>query len=516
MLLSRPIYLLPAAAGLWLVLAAALPETVYAAELQGQAATAPLVVTAGKSMVLDSPMNIERVSLANGDVAEAVAVNPKEVLINAKLPGETTLIVWQQGGPRLVYDLTVRPNTNKLESINQQLSRDLPGQDLSVHVEGDTVFLRGTAADLVSAERAASIAATMGKVINLLNVAVPAGEPQVLLKVKFADVDRSVSSSLGINIFSTGATRTIGSVGTEQFQPPQVTSAGKAAAVTLTDALNVFLFRPDLNLGTTIKALESRNLLQILAEPNVLAMNGKQASFVAGGEFPVPVVQGGANIGAVTIQFREFGVRLNFLPTLTPRGTIRLQVAPEVSSLDYSNAVVLQGFTVPAIATRRVQTEIELESGQSFVVAGLLDNRLTENFNKIPWIGDIPILGKLFQSRIRTKSNSELLVMVTPELVRPVPAGKTPPAVAMPQPFMSGTTQDAPRAPGMEITGPVPVKPAHETIPVEQLLQEQKQEQGPGAGAAPPQFAPPPVNPASPTMNPGSQPAVPPANGTGH
>jgi pilus assembly protein CpaC len=489
-----------------------LPPSVWTATMQAQSNTPPLVVTAGKAIVLDSPMNIERVSLANGDLAEAVAVNPREVLINAKAPGDTTLIVWQQGGPRLVYDLTVRRAPGRLENASQQIARELAGQDITLSLEGDNVFLRGTAKDLTSAERAAAIAGTVGKVINLLNVEVPPEEPQILLRVRFADVDRSASQQLGLNLFSTGATNTVGGVTTQQFQPPLITpgSGGGSAEVTLSNALNLFLFRPDLNLGATIEALESKNLLQILAEPNLLTTNGKQASFLAGGEFPVPIVQGGANIGAVTIQFREFGVRINFLPTITPRGTIRLKVAPEVSSLDYSNAVVLQGFTVPAISTRRVQTEVELESGQSFAVAGLLDNRVTETFNKIPGIGDIPILGKLFQSRMLNKNNSELLVMVTPELVRPIPSDRTPPTIPMPVPFMKESAKEPPRTPGMGATGPVPVKPPHDTIPLEQLLQMQKQEQGTAPGGTPPpvQFAPVPMAPAgNSSPNPGLTPS---------
>ena len=241
----------------------------------------------------------------------------------------------------------------------------------------------------MSAERAAAIAATLGKVVNLLHVVTPPEEPQILLKVRFADVDRSVSSQLGINLFSMGAANTIGGMSTQQYAPPLIrcrAGAGYPVTATLTNALNLFLFRPDLNLGATIEALEAKNLLQILAEPNVMAMNGKPASFISGGEFPVPVVQGGANIGAVTIQFREFGVKLNFLPTITPRGTIRLQVAPEVSSLDYSNGIVLNGFTVPALDTRKVQTEVELENGQSFAIAGLLDKNINETLDKIPGI----------------------------------------------------------------------------------------------------------------------------------
>jgi pilus assembly protein CpaC len=485
----------PAAARLFTALAA-LTGSLFVVAMQAEPAASPLVVTAGKSLVLDSPLNIQRVSLANGDLAEAVAVNPRELLINGKAPGETTLILWQQGGPRLVYDLTVRTNPTKLENVRQQISTELPGQDIGVYLQGDTVFLRGTAKDLVSAGRAETIAATLGKVVNLLNVLVPPVEQQILLKVRFADLDRSISSQIGINIFSTGAARTIGSVTTQQFSPPQVlpnsTGGNTSTTVTLNNALNIFMFRPDLNLGAVIQALQAKNLLQILAEPNVLAINGKPASFVAGGEFPVPVV------------------RINFLPTITPRGTIRLQVTPEVSSLDYNNAVVLQGFTIPALSTRRVQTEVELENGQTFAVAGLLDNRFTETLDKIPGIGDIPILGKLFQSRILSKTNSELLVMVTPELVRPIPVGQAPPSIPMPREFLMGTMKEAPRTPGIQTTGPVPVKPQQESIPLEQLLDIEKKEQGPvpGSAAPPAQMIPVPATPVP--ANPGaSQPAAP-------
>ncbi len=475
-------HLAVAAGALWAL--AGLPGELCAVELQAQ--NSPLVVTVGKSLVLDNAMNIQRISLANGELAEAVAVNPREVLINGKAPGETSLLIWQQGGPRLLFDLTVRPSTTRLEELRGQLAKELPGQDVSVYLEGENVFVHGTAKDLLSADRAASMAATLGKVVNLLHVTTPVEEPQILIKVRFIDVDRSMSSQLGFNLFSTGAARTIGGVTTQQFAPAivHIPSPGSPVTATLSNALNLFLYRPDLNLGATIEALEAKNLLQILAEPNVLAMNGKAASFIAGGEFPVPVVQGGSNIGAVTIQFREYGVKLNFLPTITPRGTIRLQVAPEVSTLDYSNGIVLNGFTVPALDKRKVETEIELENGQTFAIAGLLDNRFSETLDKIPGIGNIPVLGKLFQSRVLTKNNSELLIMVTPELVRPIPAGQARPEVPMIKPFLKDTLKDAPRNPGIEITGPVPVKPQRETIPLEELQQLQKKEQGtvPGTG----------------------------------
>lgn len=465
-----------------------------------------LTVTVGKSAVIDSPVEIRRVSVASSEVAEAVAVSPRELLINAKSPGETSLILWENGGRRVVYDIAVRQSMSQVDAVREQIRREMPDQDITVDMEGDVVFLRGTAADLVMAERAVAIATTLGKVVNLLRVAVPPVEAQVLLKVRFANVDRTASRELGVNLISTGALNTVGRISTGQFSPPQVDTDNDETSFSITDALNIFLFRRDLDLGATIRALQSRRLLEILAEPNVLAINGKPASFVSGGEFPFPTLQGGgAGLGAVTIMFREFGVRISFLPNVTPRGTIRLQVVPEVSSLDFANGLTFQGFHIPALATRRVQTEVELESGQSFAIAGLLDNRTIENLNKIPGLGDIPLLGKLFQSQSVSRTNSELLVLITPELVRPIPAGQPLPGVEFPLPFMEDAPAEAPRTPPMNVTGPVPVAPVQETVPMEQLIEKKKQEQpAPATGMGPVQFVPVPVAPPeTPQANPG-------------
>jgi pilus assembly protein CpaC len=262
--------------------------------------------------------------------------------------------------------------------------------------------------------------------------------------VKFAEVDRSALSQLGVNFFSTGAGKTIGTTTTQQFggfAPQQISdlfpvpsNSVFSSNQTINDTLNVFLFRPDIHLGSVIKALEQKNLLQILAEPNLIAVNGKEASFLAGGEFPFPVVQPGQGFVSVTIQFKEFGVRLKFTPVITPTGNIHLHVAPEVSTLDFSNALTLQGFTVPALSTRRAETEFEMQDGQSFVIAGLMDNRVTNLYNKVPGIGDIPILGYLFRSRSLQKNNSELMVLVTAKKVAPEAAPPTLPKY--PKPFL--------------------------------------------------------------------------------
>ncbi|MFL6414937.1 MAG: type II and III secretion system protein family protein [Bryobacteraceae bacterium] len=457
-----------------------------------------LFVTVGNSLIVDSATPIERVSVGFGDIAEATAVGPTEVLVNGKAPGQTSLIIWQQGNQKLFFDVTVQPSryaaTARQEQLRRQLNQELPGQKIEATVENDQIYLRGTAKDLTSVDRAVSIAASVGKAVNLLYVNVPAPEAQILLKVRFASVDRSTSEELGFNLFSLGATNTIGSTTTGQYSsipgynlsnvpatvpkvPGSPTHGFTTQSYNLSSALNLFLFRPDLNLGATIQALETKGLLQVLAEPNVLASNGKQASFLAGGQFPYPVVQGSSSGGtnAVTIQFQQFGVRLNFIPTITPRGTIRLQVAPEVSTLDYTNGVTISGFTVPGISVRNVNTEVELGEEQSFALAGLLDNRETETLSKIPWIGDIPILGKLFESKLKTKNNTELIVIVTPQLVRPIPAGQPVPTLNYPESFMTPNTDKPMATPGQNVTGPVPQQPPTPSVPVETLIRSLQQ-----------------------------------------
>lgn len=465
--------------------------------------TESLTVLVGKSLLLESKTEIERISVGYGDIAEASAIGPREVLLNGKAPGVTSLIIWQRSGGKMFFDVTVRANASgtvsKVDAVRAELGVELPGQDVELSYENDTVFLRGRVKDLVSSERAVSIASTLGKTVNLLYVDVPPPEAQILLKVRFATIDRSTSLQLGLNLASTGATNTIGAVSTQQFSGPAITSTPAAApgspptvTATLSDALNIFLFRPDLNLLTTIQALQQKSILEILAEPNLLAMNGKPASFLAGGEFPFPTFQAAANgVGSVSISFREFGVRLNFTPIITPRGTIRLLVAPEVSALDFTSGLVVQGFTVPALTVRKMNTEIELASGQSFALGGLINNQFTETISKIPFISEVPVLGKLFQSKSRTKNNTELLVIVTPELVTPIPAGQPVPEMKYPSPPSWPSTISS------DINIPAAGQSSRATIPVETLIKSLQ-----------------PVNPGAPptaaTQQPGSASASPP------
>lgn len=443
--------------------------------------TRELSIAVGKTALIDFAQPVTRAAIGLGDIAEVDAVSPNEILVNGKAAGDTSLIVWEQGGVREFFNVTVHAShfaeDDTLVGLRHQIALELPGQNVNLTSENGLVYLRGTVKDLSSSDRAVQIASSTGsKVVNLLYVDVPPAPPQILLKVRFCSVDRNLENQLGLNIYSTGAANTVGTISTGQYSPPSVTlpSSGSAATATITNPLNISIFRSDLNLGATLEALQTRGLVEVLAEPNVLAQDGKQASFLAGGEYPYPIVQGtsAGGAGAVTIMFKEYGVRLNFIPTVTPRNTIRLQVAPEVSSLDFTNAIEIAGFNVPAIDVRNVKTEVELGQGESFMIGGLLDNRETETFEKIPFLGDIPILGKFFQSIQRTKTNTELVVIVTPVVVPAIPAGQPVPALNYPVKFLPPNSN----IPMSNPTAPTPAAPQPASVPVEKLVDSMKPE----------------------------------------
>ncbi len=323
--------------------------------------------------------------------------------------------------------------------------------------------------------------------MNLLDVTVPKADPQILIKVRFASVDRNRARQLGINLFDLGLANAVGGVTTTQFSPPTITSSGSGSSgggsatgtsVTATFSIefNLLAFFPGLGVGADISALETKGVVQLLAEPNVMATNGKEASFLAGGEFPYPVVQGTTGGAAtVTIEFKEYGIRINFIPTITPRGTIHLQVAPEVSALDYTNEAIISGFEVPGITTRRVNTEVELADGESFMIGGLLDKTTNDTFQKIPFIGDIPIIGKLFQSELKTKNDSELIVILTPSIVSPFPVDAKLPQLNYPETFLPPNSNVAMHQPDAKTPENTPA-PAPASIPVETLVDSMKPE----------------------------------------
>lgn len=446
-----------------------------------QDSTNELSLGVGKTVLVDTAQPITRVSVGLGNIAVVSAVSPTELMVNGKTAGETSLIVWDSKGGRQFFNVTVHPSTllseDATQAIRREISADLPGQDIQVSIDNGHVFLRGTVNDLTSSIRAVKIATTAGKVVNLLNVKVPNSDPQILLKVRFASVDRTRERQLGLNLFDTGFGNVLGATSTGQFSPGVVTpSASGVQPGAVSNDLNVFGFLPGLNVGATLQALQTQGVLETLAEPNLLAANGKEASFLAGGQFPYPVVQGTSGGTSISIEFKSYGIRLSFIPTITPRGTIRLQVAPEVSALDYTHEVQLSGFTVPGLTDRSANTEMELADGQSFVISGLLDNEITQTFEKIPFLGDIPILGKFFQSIQTTKGNTELVVIVTPEIVAPIPAGAPTPELHYPIPFLAANSKIPMHTPDAK-TAANTLAPAPPVIPVEKLIDSMKPEQ---------------------------------------
>src|ERR1035441_794868 len=425
----------------------------------GQSVTpgaAPLRVMVGKSLLINTTERLKRVSVTDPTVADALVVTPTQVLVNGLSPGEVSLLIWDELERSRSFDLRVDVD---ITSASEEMHRLFPDEQISVTPSRSAIVLSGHVTTEDVSKHAGLLASAYSKnVVNVLTFG-PVGADEVLLEVKFAEVDRTALTQLGVNLFSTGAGNTIMGTSTGQFggdkigvindvigAPPPgsggTAPTGFTSQTTISDVLNLFFFNPQIHLGGVIKALQARNLLQILAEPNLVAVNGKEASFLAGGEFPFPVGQPGAGgVSTVTIQFREFGVRLKFTPVIQPNGNIHLHVVPEVSTLDFANAVTVSGTTIPAISTRKADTEFELQDGQSFVIAGLMDNRVTDIANKVPWLGDVPILGNFFKSKSAQKSNSELMVLCTARRVSPTT--QSPKGPVNPVPYLDQDKFDA-------------------------------------------------------------------------
>jgi pilus assembly protein CpaC len=405
----------------------------------------------GKSLLINTTETIKRISVTDPTVAFANPVTPTQILVHGRAPGEVSLIIWDELERSRSFDLRVDVDVS---ACAEEEHRVFPDEQISVTPSRAAIVLSGHVTTEDVAKRAGELAAAYSKnVVNVLTFG-PVGAQEVLLEVKFAEVDRSATTQLGVNVFSTGAGNTIGTATTGQFGGFGSEAISDTTGVTgpfqsnqtVSNVLNLFLFRPDIHLGAVLEALQSKNLLQILAEPNLIAVNGKKASFLAGGQFPFPIVQPGAGFTAVTISFKEFGVKLEFTPVIMPNGNIHLTVAPEVSTLDFADALTISGFTIPALSTRKAETEFELRDGQSFVIAGLIDNRATDIWNKVPGLGDIPILGNFFKSKSVQKSNSELMVLCTVHRVSP--NSETPPGPKNPQPFMDKDKFDGKKSSG--------------------------------------------------------------------
>ena len=365
-------------------------------------------VSKGASALLVNPTPIQRFSIGDPAVAEAVVVSPTEVLINGKTLGTTSLFLWDNSGAIKLYSVEV---TADAPGLQRYLSTVLAGETIDVIASGNVVTLSGQVRDASVANRAVEIAKGSGATI-VDNLTTPEAV-QVLLKVRFAEVNKSAIKEFRSQLATLNPHRLddrgdwIGSSNTGE-------GGGFADGV-----VDFGLFNANASIEVLIRFLTSKGLLKSLAEPNLIALPGREASFLAGGEFPYPAVQGGGGNNAVSIVFKEFGIRLKFTPTITRGGSIRLKVAPEVSALDFSNPLVFGGFTIPSLLTRRAETEVEMKNGQYLAIAGLVDNTMTDNATKIPILGDIPILGQFFRSKDARQRRTELLVLVSPKLVLP-------------------------------------------------------------------------------------------------
>jgi pilus assembly protein CpaC len=438
----------------WRAVAAAAWASVALAQSVSTVAPAhDISLVEGRGELLRFQNDITKVAVSEPKIADAVVISPRELMVNAKGPGRTTVVVWETGVEPARYEIAVTKDMADWEAFRRQILDSANGANVTVTGTGETIVLTGAVKSAEDSKRLAGLAQTRAKtVVNLLQAPPPPEPRQILLQVKFAAVDRVALTQIGFNLFSTND-KLIGAASTEQFAAPRFgqltpTAGGvnPSPAVNFSDLLNLFAFRPDLNFGATIKALQDRDLLQILAEPNLICLEGKDASFLAGGSFPFPTITttptGGATSPVISVQFRPFGVKLDFTPTVTPGGAIDLKVAPSVSSLDFTNAVVLEGFTIPALSERRADTEVVLKDGESFAIAGLIDNRVIETIEKVPGLANLPILGKLFQSRSTQKSTDELLVVITPHFVRPLSPEEKAKLPDMPATFLPTVTQE--------------------------------------------------------------------------
>jgi pilus assembly protein CpaC len=392
-----------------------------------------ITLIAGRSRVLLTAYEVTRIAVTNPAIADAVVVQPREVLIDAKAPGIISLIIWGES-TRVQYDVVVEPGQSTLQ---QQLDAVFPGQAIRVSVTDEAIVLSGRAATTEMSLRAAEIAqasSSKAKVINMIQHD-QLDTQQVMLQVRFAEVSHTAIEKLGVSFAASRSTFNARST-TGQFAggaDPGIPLNGGGGIPAFGDLLNLFFFSKSAGVGGVLKALQQSGQLQTLAEPNLIAYNGQEASFLAGGEFPIPIVNG--NTGQVSIQFKEFGVRLSFRPTITGE-TIRLKVRPEVSTLDNSSGLTLGGYTVPGLRTRRAETDVELGDGQSFAIAGLLNNDAQVNRQAVPWLSRVPIVGTLFKSKDDQTDRTELVVIITPHLVRPLEPAEVPPLPTNPNLFI--------------------------------------------------------------------------------
>jgi pilus assembly protein CpaC len=377
-------------------------------------------VVAGQSFDLNnSASEYARLYVDNPQVLAAFVVNPHQVLVSGKAPGRAAVVVSDKAGNSTTYSVQVDADVAPLQAA---VESNFPFDKIKVASKEDAITITGYVLSKDEFDAVDKLTSGYGKkVVNSLRVA-PSHVREVRLQVRFAEIDRTKAAQAGFNFLSLGKTMGTSSTGqNSSFTPPTLGSATKAATATVSNPMELFVFNQALNIGATIQDLESKNILQILAEPSISALSGHQASFLSGGEFPFPMVQpSGSGASTVTVQFMPYGVMLHFEPVVLDDGTIRLHVAPEVSALDYTNEASVDGYTIPAIDTRSAETDIELRDGQSFTLSGLLDHRITNEFSAMPGIANIPILGWLFKSKNTQTTTTDLIVIVTANIVDPL------------------------------------------------------------------------------------------------
>ena len=391
-------------------------ENSYKASFAQNKESIAVNVLVGQSRVINFDRPVGRFSVSNPDIAEAVLVTPDQVLVNGKAFGQVNFIAWEQtGGQFLVFDVYVRAN---LSLIDSQIRALFPKDDIRLSQANGSVVISGSVKDAnTSAQVQSVIEAANFKVVNMLTSPV-SNATQLQLEVRVAEVNRNRLRDYGTSFLTNGAT---GGYANSGNGPSQISDSviGTASAI-LQPALNVLLFNKSVNTAAMLKVLRTEGAFRELAEPNLIAMNNQQASFLAGGEFPVPVLQTGNGQNGITIVWKEYGIRLNFKPIIIDEDHIRLELEPEVSTIDFANGVRFNGFVVPALRTRRAKTGVELRDGQSFALAGLLDNSETKTLSRIPVVSDIPVIGALFKSKSFEKKETELMFIVTAHMVKPV------------------------------------------------------------------------------------------------
>lgn len=396
-----------------------------------------LKLTVNKTALVKTNAPYKRVSVGQPDIADVNPIGPGNILVTAKKAGNTQVIIWDDNERSQVIDVCVEVD---LQAMQDQLKAMFPSSKIEVSSLNGTIALRGHVPNLQTAEQVVAIASPYSaKVLNFMEVS---GGKQVLLQVRFAEVSRSASNQLGVNFnYASGAF--LGGSNIGQVNPSnRMLDKGLVGATPPPDGFNLNGATPvnpavtlygggqvgNFYLEYFIQTLRQNNLLRMLAEPNLIALSGQEANFLAGGEFPVPVTQGGGTGGvSVTIEYREFGVRLKFVPVILGDGRIRLKVAPEVSDLDFTTAVRLNGYVIPGLTSRKVETSVELAEGQTFAIAGLLNNSMVSNKDVTPLLGDLPVVGALFRSVRYQRKETELVVLVTPRLVSPMNPDAVPP-----------------------------------------------------------------------------------------